>query len=594
MPPKRRADEETSAAGGAAPAANKRVAAAPGAGAGPSSATSAAAVRSGAPAGTRTGVMRAAPKPGVRKVGAATAQARAKAAVPGAGVVSMGMKKEPPKPAVVTRNVLMWFRTDLRLKDNHALHAASVRSKVGNRNLIALFIVSEKEWEQHDEAPIKIDFWMRNLAKLKESLDKLAIPLVIKRAETPESVTSIVEGVVKDMDISHVFWNAELMVDERRRDRRVKRALLALPNTVVEECDDQCVIPPKEIATKTGNPYSVFTPFRNTWSTMVETNPHFLELSDEPTANPDEAKKLYADIFASSAPNSHPHNLDAELMEELYPAGEETAHLRLKDFLAEKAKQYHETRDFPYENGCSSLSPYLSAGVLSTRQCIAAARAANNNKIMVGNDGLRTWIKELIWREFYRNILVHFPRVCMNKPFQPITEHIRWTADQRRFQMWSQGKTGYPIVDAGMRQLNTIGYMHNRVRMIVACFLVKDLFVNWQKGEKYFMNNLIDGDLASNNGGWQWCASTGTDAQPYFRIFNPVLQSQRFDPNGDYIRKWVPELKHLNEKQIHDPYHTLSAKDFAKLGYSKPIVDHADSKKKFQDEFKRIIAEHST
>ncbi|KAG0227896.1 hypothetical protein BGW41_003641 [Actinomortierella wolfii] len=574
MPPKRRADEELSGAGGVNPTPNKRVAAP---GAGPSAATGAAAVRTAAPAGTRAGVMRAAPKPGVRKVGAAAAQARAKAAVPGAGGMSIGIKKEPPKPAIPTRNVLMWFRTDLRLKDNRALHAASVRSKVGNRNLIALFIVSEKEWEQHDEAPIKIDFWMRNLAKLKELLNNLAIPLVVKRADTPESVTSIVESVVKEMDISHVFWNAELMVDERRRDRRVKKALLALPNTVVEECDDQCVIPPKEITTKTGNPYCVFSPFRNTWSTMVETNPHYLELSDEPSANPEEAKKLYADIFAAPVPSSHPHSLDPELMKELYPAGEEAAHRKLKEFLEKKAKHYHETRDFPYEDGSSSLSPYISAGILSTRQCVAAARAANNNKIMIGNEGLKTWIKELIWR-----------------PFQPITEHMRWTADQRRFQMWTQGKTGYPIVDAGMRQLNTVGYMHNRVRMIVACFLVKDLFVNWQKGEKYFMNNLIDGDLPSNNGGWQWCASTGTDAQPYFRIFNPVLQSQRFDPKGDYIRKWVPELKQLSEKHIHDPYHTLSAKDFAKLGYSKPIVDHADSKKKFQEEFKRIIAEHSS
>lgn len=491
---------------------------------------------------------------------------------------------------VVTKNSLMWFRNDLRLQDNRALYAASMRSKVGARCLIGLYIISEEEWAEHDEAPVKIDFWMRNLASLKESLRKLAIPLVVKTAKHKSDVTTIVESVVKGMDISHVFWNSELMIDEKRRDAAVKKALSRLSDVHVEEFDDQCVINPMEVKTKAGNPYAVFTPFYNTWCNLVETETHYLELSEAPEANPPEAKRLYASHFNAKIPSSYPHNLDVNEINRLYPAGEEEAHNRINRFVKAKIKNYQEARDVPIQEGTCVISPYLNTGVISIRQCVVIARTANNNKITTGDNGIKTWIKELGWREFYRNILVSFPRVCMNKAFQPKTERVRWNYNEDHFQRWCEGKTGFPIVDAGMRQLNSIGYMHNRLRMITASFLAKDLLIDWRKGEKYFMGSLIDGDLASNNGGWQWSASTGTDAQPYFRVFNPLLQSQRFDPNGDYIRKWVPELKGLTGKQIHDPHHTLSPKEFAKLGYPKPIVDHAASKKKYVEEFKRALA----
>ncbi|KAF9366930.1 hypothetical protein BGX34_000050 [Mortierella sp. NVP85] len=491
---------------------------------------------------------------------------------------------------IVTKNTLMWFRNDLRLQDNRALYAASMRSKVGAKCLIGLYVISEEEWAEHDEAPVKIDFWMRNLVSLKESLDKLAIPLVVKTAKHKANVITIVESVVREMEISHVFWNAELMIDERRRDIAVRRALLKLPNVHVEECEDQCVVNPQDVKTKTGNPYAVFTPFYNTWCKLVETDPHYLELSEAPDANPPEAKRLYANHFKAEIPGSYPHNLNIGEINRLYPAGEEEAHNRLNNFLEAKVKNYPEARNVPIQEGTCVISPYLNAGIISTRQCVVIARAANKNKITTGDDGIKSWIRELGWREFYRNILVSFPRVCMNRAFQPKTEQVRWNDNDDHLKRWCEGKTGFPIVDAGMRQLNSIGYMHNRLRMITACFLVKDLLIDWRKGEKYFMSSLIDGDLASNNGGWQWSASTGTDAQPYFRVFNPLLQSQRFDPKGDYIRKWVPELKDLTEKQVHDPYHSLSSKEFAKLGYPKPIVDHATSKKKYVEEFKRALA----
>ncbi|KAF9571487.1 hypothetical protein EC968_000518 [Mortierella alpina] len=476
------------------------------------------------------------------------------------------IKAEEADP-IVTKNSLIWFRNDLRLKDNTALYAASMRSRVGNKYLIGLYILSEEEWSDHDEAPVKIDFWMRNLTSLKHSLDKLAIPLIVKRATHKADVAGIVETVVREMEISHVFWNAELMINEQRRDATVRKVLSRLPNVHVEECDDQCVVPPRDIRTKTGNPYAVFTPFYNSWCNLVETEPHYLELSEAPDANPANAKELFAEHFKKNPPASHPHPLDDALIRRLYPAGEQEAHDRLHKFVRERATKYHQGRDSPHQEATSVLSPYLNAGVISTRQCIAVARAANKNKITTGDDGLKTWIKELGWREFYRHILVNFPRVCMSRAFQRKTERVQWSDNEELFERWCEGKTGFPIVDA-----------------------VKDLLINWQWGEKYFMNNLIDGDLASNNGGWQWSASTGTDAQPYFRVFNPLLQSQRFDPKGEYIRRWVPELRQLSDKQIHEPYRALSPKEFAKLGYPKPIVDHAVSKKRYMDEFKRVLA----
>ncbi|KAF9107122.1 hypothetical protein BGX29_007339 [Mortierella sp. GBA35] len=547
------------------------------------------------PAGARPGTVRGTPKPGVRKVGAASALAnrgRLPGAAGGAGGTNV-VKKEAPPP-IVSKNTLMWFRNDLRLQDNRALVEASKRAQIDpekQKYVFGLYIVSEKEWASHDEAPVKIDFWMRNLEKLKDSLAKLNIPLIVKRAANKAEVVGVVESTVKENGISHVFWNAEYLVDEMARDAKVKEALVKLPGTYVEEHHDQFVVPPNEMKTKIGEHFSSFTTFSTTWHTLVETNPKFLKFSDSPSANPEAAQQLYAELFTATVPTLRRYTMDEEEIDRLYPAGEDIAHERLAIFVQEKVKRYGVTRDCLQEQDHQSLSPYLVSGVLSARQCIAAARAVNNNKIIVGNEGVKAWVKEIVWREFYRYIALAFPKVCKNKTFIEFTENLRYSNDDRKFQMWCQGKTGYPIVDAGMRQLNATGYMHSRVRNIAACFLVKDLLINWQKGERYFMNNLIDGDFPVNNGNWQWCASTGIEGQPYFRILNPLTQSQKFDPTGDYIRQWVPELRNLTDKQAHDPYHTMSAKDFGKLAYPKPIVDHAEAKKKYVDEFKRVLAQ---
>ena len=215
--------------------------------------------------------------------------------------------------------------------------------------------------------------------------------------------------------------------------------------------------------------------------------------------------------------------------------------------------------------------PLSSCWMISPRQCFQAALAANNNRLIDGNKGALVWMGELIWREFYKYVLILNPRVSMHKPFKLITDQLPWKYDEHLLQAWQQGKTGYPIIDAAMRQLNTIGWMHNRLRMIVAMFLAKNLFLDWRLGEKYFMQHLIDGDLAANNGGWQWCASTGGDCAPYFRVFNPVRQSERCDPKGYFIRQYCPELADLDDKSIHDPWH--KAANLVHDSYPKSIVD---------------------
>ncbi|MFX8624819.1 FAD-binding domain-containing protein, partial [Acinetobacter baumannii] len=271
--------------------------------------------------------------------------------------------------------------------------------------------------------------------------------------------------------------------------------------------------------------------------------------------------------------------------QDLWPVGESYALEQLDQFVEDSVSHYKVERDFPHVHGTSKLSPYLNIGILSVRQCLQALFRNQHGNFHLDNEGQQTWLDELIWREFYQHILFDFPYVSKHLPFKKGTQKIKWNHNPEQLKAWQTGQTGIPIVDAGMRQLLQTGWMHNRVRMITAMFLCKNLLIDWRIGEQWFMQHLIDGDLAANNGGWQWCASTGTDAVPYFRIFNPISQSQKFDPNGDYIRKWVKELAHLDNKSIHDPY---SSKINLSLNYPKPIVDLKETRLKAIETFKHI------
>ncbi len=272
--------------------------------------------------------------------------------------------------------------------------------------------------------------------------------------------------------------------------------------------------------------------------------------------------------------------------DDLWPAGEPEAQRRLENFV-QRIGNYQRVRDMPAVNGTSLLSPYLAAGVISPRQCLAAALAANKGQI-AGDDGVATWISELAWRDFYTHVLVGFPRVSKHRPFKLKTDQLNWRTDEPKFEAWKQGRTGYPIVDAGMRQLNQTGWMHNRLRMVTAMFLTKHLLIDWRWGEKYFMQHLIDGELAANNGGWQWSASTGTDSVPYFRIFNPFSQSKRFDPDGDFIKKLCPELSPIPPAALHDEKKFSAA--IAKHGVDYPtyIVDYKQGRERALQAFKNL------
>ncbi|MBY0309284.1 MAG: hypothetical protein K2Q09_11125, partial [Phycisphaerales bacterium] len=275
-----------------------------------------------------------------------------------------------------------------------------------------------------------------------------------------------------------------------------------------------------------------------------------------------------------------------------WPAGESAAERRLDAFCSSRLTGYRAERDAPALDATSVLSPYLAVGAISPRRCIAAAAGRNGGGLDSGDPGAAAWISEVIWREFYRHIVVHFPRVSMGRAFKPATDRLQWSRDERLLAAWAGGRTGFPIVDAGMRQLAATGWMHNRVRMIVAMFLSKDLFLDWRLGERHFMLNLVDGDLAQNNGGWQWSASTGTDAAPYFRVYNPVSQSRAHDPKGVYIRRWVPELRDLPDEHLHDPS-LLPALLRTPLDYPMPVIDRSTTRARVTAAFKALSAGQS-
>jgi deoxyribodipyrimidine photo-lyase len=268
---------------------------------------------------------------------------------------------------------------------------------------------------------------------------------------------------------------------------------------------------------------------------------------------------------------------------DLWPAGEGEAQRRLKAFVKRGLEEYKRRRDNPGVEGTSTLSPFLAAGAVSVRQCLAAAMGDAESPEDLG-EGAACWVSELVWREFYIHVMAGYPRVCMHRAFLPATERVRWRDDPTGFEAWCLGRTGIPMVDAGMRQLEATGWMHNRVRMVTAMFLTKNLLIDWRRGEQWFMRHLVDWFLASNNGGWQWSASTGTDAAPYFRVFNPVSQGKKFDPEGEYVRRWVPELRGIEGAAVHEPWE-LPPLERGRIDYPGPIVDLKASRQRAIDAF---------
>ncbi|KAF5663790.1 deoxyribodipyrimidine photo-lyase [Fusarium denticulatum] len=500
------------------------------------------------------------------------------------------------KSTDVKKAVVHWFKMDLRLSDNRALALASDKAKEAGVPLIAMYIISPQDYEAHLRSPVRIDFMLRTLEVIKHDLAKLDIPLYVETVEKRKRVPDRILELMDEWGASHLYANMEYEVDELRREASMIRDF-AENGKAFEVVHDTCVVPPGELHTGAGKQYAVYTPWHKSWIAHIHENLDLLELYDPPEKNPSSARKDFAKLFNVEIPDApKSKRLDGEEKERLrslWPCGEHEAKKRLDKFCEEMIGNYQKKRNIPAEAGTSSISVHLASGTISARTCVRTARDRNKTKkLNGGNEGIQTWISEVAWRDFYKHVLVHWPYVwsSMNKPFKPEYSNISWSYDNDHFAAWCEGRTGFPIVDAAMRQLNHLGYMHNRCRMIVACFLAKDLLLDWRKGERYFMEHLVDGDFASNNGGWGFSASVGVDPQPYFRIFNPLLQSEKFDPDGDYIRKWVPELKDLDSKAIHDPYNRGAGPKAKKNGYPAPIVTHKDCRERALAAYKEGLA----
>ena len=467
---------------------------------------------------------------------------------------------------------LVWFREDLRIRDNKALYFAAQQCQSG---IIGVYIIDPAFLKKHDTAACRMEFTLRGLSALSADLSALNIPLLIYTLHETTSIASTILQAMRQCKAEVLFFNRQYEIDENRRDQMVKK-YLATENLRCFSYDDQVILPPGSIKTRQGSFFKVFTPYKRAWYEIFSA-----AMPIKLLAVP--AKQTVLTIKSTSIPQNI-EGFHSSIDPELWPAGEKIARRRLHKFIDSHLFSYDQSRDFPALAGTSQLSPYLASGMISPRECFLAALKANDHQLLTGNKGAVTWMAELIWREFYKHLLVAVPRISMNRAYQLKTEKLPWHNNKKLFSAWTKGMTGIPIIDAAMRQLNITGWMHNRLRMIVASFLAKNLQLDWRMGEKYFMQHLIDGDLAANNGGWQWSASTGVDAVPYFRVFNPLRQSQRFDPDGNFIRHYCPELNKLNAKDIHDP-----AKFGHLPGYPRPIVDLEKTRRQFIANYKKLV-----
>ncbi|KAK8003291.1 hypothetical protein PG989_003010 [Apiospora arundinis] len=494
--------------------------------------------------------------------------------------------------------VVHWFKMDLRTRDNRALRMASEKAREAGVPLVCMYIVSPQDFEAHLRAPIRIDFMLRTLHVLKKDLAKLGIPLYVETVEKRKEIPARIVELLENWGASHLFANMEYEVDELRREAKLVRTC-AERGIDMEVVHDTCVVPPGALTTGTGKQYSVYSPWYRSWVAHVHANPELLDLFDPPEPNSGKNRQKVEALFNSEIPEAPGSKRltekDATRFHALYPAGEHEAMDRLEKFAEEKINRYHEKRNFPAQPGTSNISVHLAAGTLSSRTAVRYARDRNTSKKLdAGIEGVKVWISEVAWRDFYKHVLVHWPYVCMNKPFKPEYSNITWSYNTEHFDAWRAGRTGYPIVDAAMRQVQHMGWMHNRLRMVVASFLCKDLLLDWRMGERFFMENLVDGDFASNNGGWGFSASVGVDPQPYFRVFNPILQSEKFDPDGEFIRKYLPELKDVKGKAIHDPYGRGAGVLAKKAGYPQMIVEHKGARQKALDVYKEGLGRNKT
>lgn len=451
------------------------------------------------------------------------------------------MRTTPP------RTGLVWFRTGLRLHDNTCLFAALQE----NEQVYALYVLDDTYLRGPDIGAARVAFLFDALHKLQADIESYGGQLIVRRVkEAPQ--TEII-AVAKEVGARAIYLNRDYLPYPLQRDRHAK-ALAEAEGIAFKTYPDILLVEPDRVKTETGQPYQVFTPFKRRWENLMNV-PERYPL--EPLLG-----RLRVTHRAHSTPIPTLAEYGLTLRQQIEPAGERRALQRLEAFACNGLPYYHQRRDFAADpDSTSRLSMHIKWGTISIRECYRTARK-------VGGPGAQKWIDELAWREFYHAVLYYFPH-ALTGPMHPEYDRLPWSEDEAHFEAWKAGMTGYPFVDAGMRQLNQTGWMHNRLRQVVASYLCKDLLIHWQKGERYFMQMLVDGDWPANNGGWQWVAGTGTDPRRATRIFNPVLQQERYDPQMDYIRQWVPE--------------------FGSARYpTKPIVPHEEGRQRFLNAFKAM------
>lgn len=446
---------------------------------------------------------------------------------------------------------LVWLRNDLRIEDNPVLaHATQLA------HTEVVFFVCENQWRQHDESSAKIGLKADVLTALEQQLHHLNIQLHLLECDTFQQCPEQLVLFCQQHQITDIWFHREIPVHEQQRDNAVVQALTQIG--VQPHAYDWDLLVTKPIYNQQGLPFKVFTPFYKAWLKALDTQDnHVVPL---PKIQPSYALEKQIDDKYS--------NWQPSYRSDLWQCSYEELDHKIRSFCQFKMQDYPNTRDIPSIAGTSTLSPYLALGMIGPRSLlnIIQLECAEQGTDWREND----WLRELAWRDFYKQLMWHFPTLCRHKAFKPNTEHLLWNQDDALFQAWCDGKTGFPIVDAAMRQLKQTGWMHNRLRMITASFLTKLLFIDWRKGEQFFMQHLIDGDFAANNGGWQWSASTGCDSVPYFRVFNPLRQSEKFDPEGNFIRRFLPELAELDNKSIHNP----DKQQRDSTGYPESIIDY--------------------
>jgi len=478
-----------------------------------------------------------------------------------------------PDEAVVgsldLKTVLHWFRRDLRISDNSALHAAWT----GSDRLIPVFCWDDALLKAPDVGPARVAFLLRSLESLARNLEAMGHRLIVRHGRPEAELVRLCQ----ETGASAVYANRDYEPYSRERDRRVTQALgtIAVP---FHGLKDSVIHEDREVLTKAGGVFTVFTPYSRAWKAIP---------ASKPLPRIGSAKSPLPAALASLPLPSGPETLGHPLGQDLFPAGERAARQALDAFVEQRVFGYDTSRNFPADDtGTSKLSPHLRFGTVNIRTVLDRLEAARREgRTAAQLKGADVWLSELIWRDFYIQILANHPRV-VGGAFRPEYDRIQWQGTDAHFEAWCAGQTGYPIVDAAMRCLAATGWMHNRLRMIVAMFLTKDLLVSWQRGERFFMRMLVDGDLAANNGGWQWSAGCGTDAAPYFRIFNPITQGQKFDPDGTFVKRWVPELRDAATDRVHTPWESPLL--LGRSRYPTRIVEHDVQRKRCLEMYQAV------